>query len=224
MVRILPRSKGNPNKTEQETFLRFCDIKWSLRVGLSVVVGIGASICFAVGEKREQGKLYLPSHVLGNLVFASQPSVIRSRGCWRSVSFLGLWVIAVKIYFQTMRNYPARTEKQPLGVRSPPPHPHPRPHHLLCLVWFCEKSLRKTTFFQFLLLKDVAWGFQSARETGLFDLLATDLPHLPSIYAAHRGHRDVSLRIALTTLWASCLLCPQLKIPRRIFTWADYPV
>lgn len=104
---------------------------------------------------------------------------------------------------------PAHNEKQPLGIL---PLPLTVPEMIL---W--EITPKKPSSFQFLLLKGVAWGFQRAGETGLFGLHATDLPDLPGTYTAHW---DGNLRITLTILWASRLLCPNSRYPRQyLLSW-----
>lgn len=89
-----------------------------------------ASLCWSFhssGNERDcllaVGKLCptLASHNLGNFVFDSYLSltVAEAVGGVVSIAFLGLPVIAVEIYFQSVRDYPPHNEKQYLGALSP---------------------------------------------------------------------------------------------------------
>lgn len=65
--------------------------------------------------------LLLPPTNLGNFVFDSYLSltVAETVGGVVSIAFLGLPVIAVEIYFQSVRDYPPHNEQQYLGALSP---------------------------------------------------------------------------------------------------------
>lgn len=88
-----------------------------------------ASLCWSFhssGNERDcllaVGKLCptLASHNLGNLVFDSCLSltVAGAVGGVVSIAFLGFPMIAVKIYFQSVRDNPPHNEKQYLGALS----------------------------------------------------------------------------------------------------------
>ena len=65
--------------------------------------------------------LLLPPTNLGNFVFDSYLSltVAETVGGVVSIAFLGLPVIAVEIYFQSVRDYHPHNEQQYLGALSP---------------------------------------------------------------------------------------------------------
>lgn len=88
-----------------------------------------ASPCWSFhssGSERDcllaAGKLCptLASHNLGNFVLDGYLSltVAEAVGGVVNIAFLGLPVIAVEIYFQSVRDYPPHNEKQYLGVLS----------------------------------------------------------------------------------------------------------
>lgn len=93
-----------------------------------------ASLCWSFhssGNERDcllaVGKVCptLASHNLGNLAFdyCFSLTVAEAVGGVVSIVFPGLPVIAVEIYFQSVRDYLPYNEKQYLGALPPPPQP-----------------------------------------------------------------------------------------------------